>query len=236
MPISRRTGKNSARNSPWVEHNTMLKLFMTPGSCTTGIHILLEELDLLFEVQLVNLMAGDHQSPAFRTLNPKSTIPLLVTDDGRAISEFQAIAWWLARSYPKASLLPATLDEEVRVLEVMDYAVGTLHMQGFARIFTTEKFTPTATDYEAVRQQGKTIIEEGFAVIDALLADTDYVVGKFSIADAALFYPEFWAVHSNIALPPRCAAHYRTMLTRPAVRRVLLEEGYNPDRQAQAVA
>ena len=116
----------------------------------------------------------------------------------------------------------------------MDYAVGTLHMQGFARIFTTDKFTPTVAEHETVRQQGKTIIEDGFAVIDVLLGDKAYVLDKFSIADAALFYPEFWAVHSNIVLPPRCAAHYRTMLTRPAVRRVLLEEGYNPDRQAVA--
>ena len=61
----------------------MLKFFMTPGSCTTGIHILLEELDLLFEVHLVNLLAGDTTTDEFRALNPKSTIPLLVTDDER---------------------------------------------------------------------------------------------------------------------------------------------------------
>lgn len=212
----------------------MLKFFMTPGSCTTGIHILLEELDLLFEVQLVNLLAGDHQSTEFRALNPKSTIPLLVTEDGRAISEFQAIAWWLARTYSRAGLLPTGLDEEVRVLEVMDYAVGTLHMQGFARIFTAEKFTPNAAEQAAVQQQGQTIIAEAFAVVETLLPDNGYVLDEFSIADAALFYPEFWAVHSQIPLPPRCAAHYRKMLTRPAVRRVLSEEGYNPDRQVLA--
>jgi len=212
----------------------MMKLFMTPGSCTTGIHILLEELDLLFEVHLVNLLAGDQHKPEFLALNPKATIPLLITEEGRAISEFQAIAWWLARSYPKADLLPPSREDEVRVLEVMDYAVGTIHMQGFARIFTTEKFSPNAAEHLAVQEQGKAIIAEGFAVIDKLLADNDYVLDKFSIADAALFYPEFWAVHSNIPLPPRCAAHYQRMLTRPAVRRVLLEEGYNPDRQAVA--
>ena len=212
----------------------MLKFFMTPGSCTTGIHILLEELDLLFEVHLVNLLAGDTTTDEFRALNPKSTIPLLVTDDGRGISEFQAITWWLARTHPKSGLLSETLDEEVRVLEIMDYVVGTLHMQGFARIFTTEKFSPNPADYEAVKQQGRTTIDECFTVIDGLLADRDYVTGKFSIADAALFYTEFWAVYSNIALPPLCAAHYHTMLSRPAVRRVLLEEGYNPDRKAVA--
>jgi len=233
MPISVRTGINSAQIFHWVNLH-MLKFYMTPGSCTTGIHILLEELDLLFEVHLVNLMTGDHRKPEFLALNPKATIPLLVTEEGRAISEFQAIAWWLARKYPKAGLLPDTFEEEVWVLEVMDYAVATLHMQGFARIFTTDKFSPNPAEHEAVQQQGKAIIAEAFGVLDKLLADKDYVTGKFSIADAALFYPEFWAVYSDIPLPPHCAAHYQRMMTRPAVRRVLMEEGYNPDKLAVA--
>lgn len=204
----------------------MMKFFMTPGSCTTGIHILLEELDLLFEVHPVNLLAGDHTSPEYRALNPKSSIPALALDDDRVITEFQAIAWWLARRYPNAGLLPETPDDEVRVLEVMDYVVGTLHMQGFARIFTTEKFTPNKADHDAVRSQGRTIIDDAFTVIDALLAGREYVVDSFSIADAALFYTEFWAQHSDIRLPAYCAAHYQRMLGRPAVRRVLMEEGY----------
>ncbi len=36
-----------------------MKLYLTPGSCSTGIHILMEELDLVFEEHIVNLMAGD---------------------------------------------------------------------------------------------------------------------------------------------------------------------------------
>ena len=205
----------------------MIQFFMTPGSCTTGIHILLEELELLFEVHVVNLLAGEHTTPEYRALNPKSTIPLLVTDEGRAITEFQAIAWWLARRYPKAGLLSDNYYDEVRILEMLDYVVGTLHMQGFARIFTAEKFTHNAADYDAVRQQGKVIIDDAFAVINEFLADSGYVVNDFSIADAALFYTEFWATRSDITLPSRCAAHYQKMLARPVVRRVLMEEGYN---------
>ena len=207
-----------------------MKFFMTPGSCSTGIHILLEELDLLFEVRLVNLLQGDHRTEEFRAMNPKSSIPVLVSEEGRGISEFQAIAWWLARRYPKAGLLGDKLEDEVRILEVMDYVVGTLHMQGFARIFTTEKFSPNPTDHETVRQQGEGIIADCFAVVDGLLTEGGYVLDNFSIADAALFYTEFWARRSGIELPPRCAAHYQKMLSRPAVRQVLLEEGYNPAR------
>ena len=142
------------------------------------------------------------------------------------LAELSQIAGAFVSCYPNAGLLPETPDDEVRILEVMDYVVGTLHMQGFARIFTTEKFTPNKADHDAVRNQGRTIIDDAFTVIDALLADREYVVESFSIADAALFYTEFWAQHSDLRLPVHCAAHYKRMLERPAVRRVLTEEGY----------
>lgn len=203
-----------------------MKLYMTPGSCTTGIHILLEELDLVFEAYLVNLLADDHKKTEYIEMNSKSSIPMLVTTEGKVITEFQAIAYWLARTYPNAGLLSDNLDDEVRIFEVMDYVVGTIHMQGFARIFTVDKFTENETDYGWVKQQGRDIIDSGFAVINKYLEGSEYVVGDFSIADAALFYVEFWAHYIDITLPENCMAHYQTMLNRPVVKQVLLEEGY----------
>ncbi|HNF63635.1 MAG TPA: glutathione S-transferase N-terminal domain-containing protein [Rhodocyclaceae bacterium] len=205
---------------------TPVKFYMTPGSCSTGIHILLEEVGAVFEVYIVNLPAGDHLKADYVALNPKSTIPVLVRKDGTALTEFQAIAWWLARQYPKRSLLPDDAEGEVRVLEVMDYVVGTIHGQGFTRIFTTPNFTPSPADHPVVQARGREIVEQGFAVLDATLAGRDYVTGRFSIADAALFYTEFWADRLKMDLPPNCRAHYQRMLERPAVRQVLREEGY----------
>lgn len=203
-----------------------MKFYMTPGSCSTGIHILLEELELPFEVYLVNLMAGDQNKPEYVAVNPKSTIPTLVRDDGTAITEFQAIAWWLARRYPRAGLLPEDIDGETRVIETMDYVVGTLHGQGYTRIFTTANYSDNEAEHEAIQARGREIVSKGLAVMDALLADKEYVAGKFGIADAALFYVEFWADKIKLALPPNCQAHYQRMLLRPAVRQVLAEEGY----------
>jgi glutathione S-transferase len=203
-----------------------MKFYMTPGSCSTGIHILLEELELTFEVYLVNLMAGDHLKPKNLAVNPKATIPTLVRDDGSSITEFQAIAWWLARRNPKAKLLPEEIDGEVRVIETLDYVVGTIHGQGYTRIFTTDNYSPNQAEYEAIQAKGREIVAKGFAVMNDVLADKEYVVGRFSIADAALFYVEFWADKIKLALPPKCQAHYQRMLQRPAVRRVLMEEGY----------
>jgi glutathione S-transferase len=203
-----------------------MKFYMTPGSCSTGIHILLEELELPFEVYLVNLMAGDQHKPEYLAINPKATIPTLVKNDGAAITEFQAIAWWLARSYPKAKLLPEALDAEILVLEALDYVVGTIHGQGYTRIFTTNNYCSNEAEHEQIKQRGYEIVSKGLSLMNDLLADQDYLVEHFSIADAALFYVEFWADKIKLELPANCLAHYQRMLTRPAVRQVLLEEGY----------
>jgi glutathione S-transferase len=203
-----------------------MKFYMTPGSCSTGIHILLEELELVFEVYLVNLMAGDHLRPENLAVNPKGTIPALVRDDGSSITEFQAIAWWLARSYPKARLLPEGIDNEVRVIEALDYVVGTIHGSGYTRIFTTGNYSSNTAEHVAIQARGREIVSKGFEVMNEVLAGKEYVVGSFSIADAALFYVEFWADKIKLELPPNCLAHYQRMLQRPAVRRVLMEEGY----------
>lgn len=204
-----------------------MKFYMTPGSCSTGIHILLEECGLVFEAHLVNLLAGDNFKPDYLRLNPKGTIPTLVREDGSALTDFQSIAWWLARAHPRRKLLPDNLEDELRVMEVMNYAVNTLHGQGFTRIFTTENYSASQAEQESIKAQGRTILNKGFAIVNRLLDGREYVIGKFSIADAALFYVEFWADRIDIPLPDNCLAHYLRMLARPAVRQVLMEEGYS---------
>lgn len=203
-----------------------MKFYMTPGSCSTGIHILLEELELLFEVQLIDLLAGDNQKPEYLQLNPKGTIPTLVTDQGIILTEFTSIACWLARSYPRYQLMPAKVDEKALVLKVLNYVVKTVHGEGFSRIFTTENYSSDAADYEGIKTEGRNIVESAFAQIHQWISDTGYVTGQFSIADAALFFVEFWADRTNIPLPAHCQLHYQKMLQRPVVRQVLSEEGY----------
>ena len=69
-------------------------------------------------------------------------------------------------------------------------------------------------------------MEKGYALMNTVLEGKEYVLGNFSIADAALFYVEFWGDKLKMDLPPNCRGHYQRMLERPAVRRVLMEEGY----------
>lgn len=206
----------------------MMDFYMTPGSCSTGIHILLEELDLIFSAHVLNLPAGDQNKPEYLAVNPKGTIPALVLDDGTVLSEFSAIAWWLAANHPKAGLMPTDATEQAIVLEVMNYAVSTIHMQGFTRIFTTERYISREEDRAHVDAQGRQLVQKGFNIVAQKLegSASGYVLDAFSIADAALFYVEFWATRTDIKLPEACQRHFNKMCTRPVVQRVLMEEGY----------
>ena len=203
-----------------------MKFYMTPGSCSTGIHILLEEIGEIFQAYLVNLMAGDQFKPEYLAINPRGSVPALVTEDGKALISWQSIACSLAEDYPQARLMPEGDEDRTRVMKVMDYAVNTMHGEGFARIFTTDRFAMDENDAKDELALGRRILDKGFARIEEVLEGRSYVAGQFSIADAALFYIEFWADRTDIPLPPNCRAHYDRMLQRPSVRQILMEEGY----------
>lgn len=207
---------------------------MTPGSCTTGIHILLEELELPFQVHIVNLPAGDHRRPEYLAINPKGTIPTLVLDDGSALTSFASIAVWLALRHPRRQLISDDPLLAARTLEWVDYVTGTVHGQAFTRIFTPDKYQPegladadSQVGKDAIQAQGRRMVSECFAVIEAGLPETGYAMGaNFTIADAALFYVLFWASKTDLPLPPRCQALLDRIRARPVVQQVLREEGY----------
>jgi glutathione S-transferase len=205
-----------------------MKLMYSPGACSIGIHVLLEEIGKPYEAQLVNLREGAQFKPEFTSVNPKSKVPTLVRDDGSVLTEYPAIAYYLARTNPEKKLLPDDVEAQARVLEALDYAVSTIHMQGFSRLFRASNYTPNPADEDKVKERGKELAEKGFAVMEKALANKDYLAGAFSIADSALFYVEFWgAKRMNMKLPPNCEAHLNRMLARPAVQRVLQQEGLN---------
>src|ERR1700757_5446640 len=166
------------KNPNQTRGDRLMKLYCAPGACSIGIHVLLEEIGKPYEAVPVNLREGDEYKPGFTSVNPKSKVPTLVRDDGSVLTEFPAIAYYLARSNPYANLLPDDIDQQARALELLDYAVATIHMQGFTRQFRPANFTPSAADEETVKARGKEIAEKGFALLDKALAGKDYAVGK----------------------------------------------------------
>jgi glutathione S-transferase len=202
-----------------------LKLYYSPGACSLGIHALLEELGVPYEKQLISLKDGEHRKPAYIAVNPKAKIPALQRDDGSILTEWPAIATWLARTNPKSAMIPQDPDAEARALEAVDYIVSTMHMQGFARMVRPENFGPSASDQDAVKARGLEIFTNGFKLIDRSLEGREYLAGAYSIADTALLFVCNWANRIQVPLPTNVAAHYARMKQRPAVQRALTAEG-----------
>jgi glutathione S-transferase len=203
-----------------------MKFFYSPNTCSLGIHVLLEEIGKPFELMKVEFSSGAQYKEPFITLNPKSKVPALMRADGTLVTEWPAIAWYLAKSNPEANLLPQSIEGEVRVLELLDYMVATVHMRGFTRIFRPGNFTPTNADEAAVQQTGRDTVQAGFKLLAEALGAKAYLLGDYSIADAALFFLEHWAVKRvKLSIPRTISEHFERMLARPAVQRALATEG-----------
>lgn len=203
-----------------------MKLYYAPGACSMGIHLLLEEIGKPYEAVKLDIHGGETQRPPFSELNPKGKVPTLQRDDGSVVTEYPVIAHCLAKANPSAGLLPADAEAELRGAEAMDYAVATIHMQGFARLFRPGNFTPNEAGHDAVKARGREMIEKGYALLDKQLAGKEWVAGSYSIADSAVFYVSYWgAKRMGMTLPPNLLAHFDRMMARPAVRRMLAAEG-----------
>jgi glutathione S-transferase len=200
-----------------------MKLYYSPGACSLGIHVLLEEIGKPYELVLANLRLPPPERD-LTAINPKSKVPTLVRDDGSVLTEYPAIAWWLAAGSPQAKLFPADAEGQARTLEALDYFVATVHMQGFFRLFSAGRLK-TPEEQEGQRTLGAEIANRGFARAEALLDGKDWLAGTYSAADTALFYVSNWAGNFGITLPPRVAAHFARMKARPAVASALKQEG-----------
>lgn len=204
-----------------------MKLYYAPGACSLGIHFLLEEVGAKYDATAIDIKQGQQFTPDYARLNPKSKVPLLQRDDGSTLTEFGAIARWLARTAGAQTLQSASFEEDIRITETLDYVVATVHMQGFSRILRPQKFTPNEADLDWVRQVGIEIVTKGFARLSAQLGQSPFIMGqRLSIADAALFYTLFWATKRvNLDLPQNLRDYYQRLSARPSARKVLQSEG-----------
>ena len=203
-----------------------MKLYYAPGACSMGIHILLEEIGKPYELSKLDIRGGENLRPPFSELNPKGKVPTLQRDDGSIVTEFPVIAHYLATTNPEAGLLPKSDEGELRGAEAMDYCVSTIHMQGFARQFRPSNYSPNEADHDTVKAKGVEMAQKGFAVMDKALAGKQWLAGEYSMADSALFYVSYWGTkRSGMTLPPNVAGHFDRMLARPAVQRMLQQEG-----------
>ncbi|WMJ69762.1 glutathione S-transferase family protein [Stenotrophomonas sp. 24(2023)] len=69
------------------------------GNCHK-VRLLLEQLGSRYRWEEVDSAHGQTHTPEFLALNPNAKVPLIVRDDGRVLTESNAILFWLAEGTP----------------------------------------------------------------------------------------------------------------------------------------
>ncbi|PSN68579.1 hypothetical protein BS50DRAFT_586029 [Corynespora cassiicola Philippines] len=150
-----------------------ITLFMSPGSCTTAVHILLKETGVTFSTTSIEVRQG---FPAeFLHLNTKGRVPILLMDN-EMITETPAIITAIAQLAPEKRLLGKSDLEIVRSYEWFNFLSAELHLQGYFLFYRPHYFSSDETAFASIQEKGLEkvkkcyqIIEERIAAVHALL-------------------------------------------------------------------
>ena len=204
----------------------MTTLCYAAKTCSIGIHVLLEEVGRPYDIRIVDFSKKEQKSPEYLALNPKGKVPALIRDDGSVLTEFAAIATWLALTNPDKKLMPADPEGTARAIEALDFCVGTLHMLSWRMWRRPDAYVSDAETQKEVQQRGKDAVLAGLEVVNGQLNGKDFLIGDFSIADPALYYVEYWAADvAGWPLPRNVQSHFERMKTRPSVQASRKQEG-----------
>ena len=169
--------------------------------------------------------SGTPEFEAYKRVNPKGKVPALLRDDGSLLTEFPVIALYLARINLEKGLIPTDIEGEIRVLEMTEYLVSTVHMQGYTRVRRPEKFAPGESDHAAVKAMGLLIYQTGLERAERQINGKEWLFEKMSIADFALFYIEHWSVLNGIgSLGRNCQAHHDRLWSKIEIRHAIESE------------
>lgn len=159
----------------------MIDLYTAATPNGWKITIALEELALPYTVHAVDLGAGEQHAPAFRALNPNGRIPVIVDrESGLTVFESGAILVYLAEKTGR--LMPHDLTGRFDVMQWLMFQMGGIGpMQGQAVVF--ERYFDE--DVPRARERYRNETRRLYEVLDARLADRDYLAGAYSIADIA---------------------------------------------------
>ncbi|MFI4967488.1 MAG: glutathione S-transferase family protein [Gammaproteobacteria bacterium] len=209
----------------------MLKLYYSAGACSLAPHILLEESGLPYSVELTAIAEGKTRTSEYLAINPKGRVPALVTEEGEVLTEVPAISWYIADSTSSIRLLPQGRLAAARCFEWFNWLSGTLHTMAFSQFWRTQRFVADEKFFPPIKEKGMENILENFAYIESRLAGRNWAVGNaYTAVDAYLLVFFRWGNRIGIDMRggyPQWTAHAERVLQRPAVQRVLQQEGIN---------
>lgn len=204
-----------------------LKLYFAPGACSFVPHALLETAGQPFEPMLVKLHKGEQQEPAFKAINPRAQVPVLV-DGEQVITQIVAIVHHIDSKYPDQQFLPRDPLARTRVLETLAWMNNTVHPT-FTHVFMPHKFAGTPEAQAELKAFNAKVYAGLLGEIDALAqkAGGGWLGGaQFGPLDAYALTLLRWGGFAKIDPTGYAAlwAHVQKVAQLPGVKRAMERE------------
>lgn len=199
-----------------------MDLYYSPLACSLASRITVYEAGAQDKVSLhrVDTKAKTTADGAdYLQINPKGLVPALRTDEGDVLTENAAILPFLADSFPDAGLAPKGGVERYRLSQWLSFVGSELHKTVF-----TPLLSQTAND--GAKDFAKAAAPSRLAYLDSHLAGREFLLDRFSVADAYLTAVLNWArfIGLDLSAYPAITAYIARVSARPAVARAMEEE------------
>ncbi|GGF38177.1 thiol:disulfide oxidoreductase [Aliidongia dinghuensis] len=170
----------------------MIELHYWPTPNGHKITLFLEEAGLPYEIKPVNISTGEQFQPDFLKIAPNNRMPAIIdtepADGGQPISVFESGAILVYLAEKTGKFLSRDTRQRFDTLQWLFWQMGGLGpMAGQNHHFAL--YAPEKLDYAIKRYVNET--NRLYGVLNKRLANRDFIVGDYSIADMAS-YP--WVV------------------------------------------
>lgn len=196
-----------------------MKLYFSPLACSLATRISLYEAgaDVTFE-RVDGKTKRTERGRNYLDVSPLGLVPSLELDDGRLLTESSALLQYVARRFPHAKLTPTDERGTAELQQWLSFIGSELH----------KSLTPLMVDDAGpdAKRYALGLTGPRLAWVARHLAEREYLLGEFSVADPYLFAVLNWTQVTPVDLKawPSLLAFQARMASRPSVARALAEE------------
>lgn len=185
------------------------------------VRIVLSEKGIPYEKIPTNIRTGEARTPEYLKLCPYGQVPVL-TDGDTVLYESVIINEYLEDTHPTPPLRPSDPGRRARMRIWVDFFDN--HLNPPYTAFRLENMKPEGQKDAALMEKKRGEILEQLEVIDRELAGKDYLLGEFTLADAAVAPRLFRLAGLKIEVPAKMGnlrRYMETLRARKSVKEAL---------------
>jgi glutathione S-transferase len=197
-----------------------MDVYFSPLACSMASRISLFEVGAT--AHFIEVDSESKRTPDggdYHSVNPLGLVPAVRTDTGEVLTENAAVLQYIADRYPDAGLAPRDGFARSKLQQWLSFVGTELHKALFIPLF--DKGLSEAAKSKLLENGGKRL-----AYLDRHLKDREFLLDRFSVADAYLFTVLNWNIATPVDLKewPAVNAYYTRLKSRPSVAKALKEE------------